>query len=143
MEYDINYFSNYDYSLMEDPEFKEDSVREEIISPLLNMLGYAAGGNNRIIRSRSLKHPFLTVGSSKRKVTYIPDYLLEVPSGTVLVLDAKAPAENITNGSNVEQVYGYAIHPEIRSYMFALCNGKELVLFLINETSPEQAPGYP
>jgi hypothetical protein len=45
---------DFDYALLDSPGFK-DSVREEIIHP-----------------------PFLTVGSRKRPINLIPDYLLTV-----------------------------------------------------------------
>jgi len=45
-----------------DADFKEDSVREVIILPILNALGYS--GIN-IVRSKSLIHPFLKTGSTK------------------------------------------------------------------------------
>lgn len=132
----IQYYSDYDYSLMNNPEYKEDTVREEIIAPLVKMLGYTVGGENKVIRSRALKHPYLTVGSSQRKVTYIPDYLLEVNSRKVLVLDAKSPNEDILSGKNVEQAYSYAIHPEIRTSIYALCNGKSISLFSLQKVEP-------
>ena len=34
---------SFDFQLMESSEFKEDSVREEIVQPILNELGYSAG----------------------------------------------------------------------------------------------------
>ncbi len=42
----------FDFNLVDSPGFKEDSVREEIIHPLLKALGYAASGPNQIIRSK-------------------------------------------------------------------------------------------
>jgi len=39
----------------EDPEFKEDSVRELIITPILRRLGYLPTGTARVIRSKALK----------------------------------------------------------------------------------------
>lgn len=127
---------DFDFSLLDSPEFKEDSVREEIVNPLLKALGYAASGPNRIIRSKGLEHPFLTVGSKSRPITLIPDYLLTVDGNFTFVLDAKAPNEEIRNGENVEQVYSYAIHPEIRVELFALCNGREFILFSIQQKEP-------
>jgi len=56
-------FSDFDYSILDDPEFKEDSVREELIVPLIKELGYSASGENKVIRSRQLKHPFISIGS--------------------------------------------------------------------------------
>src|ERR1017187_3974464 len=104
---------DFDFALLDSDGFKEDSVREEIIHPLLLALGYAASGPNRIIRSKGLEHPFLTVGSKKKPITLIPDYLLTVDGNFTFVLDAKAPHEEVKTGHNVEQVYSYAVHPEI------------------------------
>jgi len=107
-------FAGFDFSLLESPDFKEDSVREEIVLPLLHSLGYSAGGLNQIIRSKALEHPFVNIGSGKRKIILIPDYLLAVGSKPAWILDAKAPDEEIGAGKNVEQAYSYAIHPEVR-----------------------------
>lgn len=126
----------FDFSLLDSPLFKEDSVREELILPLLHALRYSATGPNRIIRSKPLEHPFITVGSKKRQITLIPDYLLTVLSNFAFVLDAKAPDEEIKTGHNVEQVYSYAIHPEIRVEQFGLCNGREFILFDIRQKEP-------
>ncbi len=128
--------ADFDFALLDSRSFKEDSVREEIILPLLNALGYAASGPNRIIRSKGLEHPFLTVGSKKRPITLIPDYLLTVDGNFTFVLDAKAPDEEIKTGHNVEQVYSYAVHPEIRVELFALCNGREFILFDVHQKEP-------
>ena len=127
---------DFDFSLLESGDFKEDSVREEMIMPILRALGYSSSGPNRIIRSKTLLHPFITIGSKRRPIQLIPDYLLSVNGNFNLVLDAKAPNEEIKQGDNVEQVYSYAIHPEIRVPQFALCNGKEFALYDVhNQTS--------
>src|SRR5712664_4742574 len=90
----------FDFTVLDSPDFKEDSVREEIVHPILKALGYGASGPNRIIRSKGLEHPFLTVGSRKMPITLIPDYLLTVDENFTFVLDAKAPAEEIKTGQN-------------------------------------------
>jgi DNA modification methylase len=128
--------TNIDLSLPNLPDFKEDSVREEIILPILNELGYRADGVNRIVRSKKLVHPFVNIGSQRRKINLIPDYLLVVENKPAWILDAKAPDESIESGQNVEQAYSYAIHPEIRAKVFALCNGRELIVFQIDQTEP-------
>jgi 16S rRNA G966 N2-methylase RsmD len=127
---------DFDFALLDSQSFKEDSVREEVIHPLLNALGYSASGPNRIIRSKGLEHPFLTVGSKDKPITLIPDYLLTVDGNFTFVLDAKAPDEEIKAGHNVEQVYSYAVHPEIRVELFALCNGREFILFDVHQKEP-------
>lgn len=119
----------FDFQLLDDSDFKEDSVREVIIHPILRELGYSEGGLNRIVRSRSLSHPFVKIGSTERPVTIIPDYLLLAANKPAWILDAKAPGEPVASGGHVEQAYSYAIHPEIRSRYFALCNGREFALF--------------
>ncbi|MBG1269282.1 type I restriction enzyme HsdR N-terminal domain-containing protein [Nostoc sp. WHI] len=130
------FFRDFDFKLLNSPDFKEDSVREELITPLLHALGYQAQGEFQIIRSKSLLHPFVMIGSKKHKVNIVPDYLLRIKNKFAWVLDAKRPDQNITNSVNCEQVYSYAIHPEIRVDLYALCNGHELVVFHISHIEP-------
>ncbi|GAB4200516.1 MAG: hypothetical protein OHK0057_24920 [Thermoflexibacter sp.] len=129
-------FSNFDFSQLDSPDFKEDSVREVLILPILQGLGYAG---KQIVRSKALANPFLKVGSQKRQIKQVPDYLLKTEAESLnyaWVLDAKAPNENITEGENVAQVYSYAIHPEVKTKFSALCNGKEFILFRQDEEKP-------
>jgi 16S rRNA G966 N2-methylase RsmD len=126
-------FKNFNFNLLNDSDFKEDSVREEIILPILYKLGYLT---ENIVRSKSLQHPFIKIGSKKRAVNVVPDYVLKVHDNYAWVLDAKSPKEIITHGENVEQVFSYAIHPEIRTKFFALCNGKEFALFRQDTQNP-------
>ncbi|MGD0411589.1 MAG: DNA methyltransferase [Verrucomicrobiota bacterium] len=132
----MNLFKNFDFGQLDSPDFKEDSVREILILPILEALGYKSKGPNQIIRSRTLKHPFVKIGSTDREVKITPDYLLETHGKPLWVLDAKSPSEEIRSGTHPEQVYSYAIHPEIRATCFALCNGREFVVFQANQQSP-------
>ncbi|MDD5321954.1 MAG: type I restriction enzyme HsdR N-terminal domain-containing protein [Methylococcales bacterium] len=129
-------FDKFDFSVLDDPEFKEDSVREELIQPLIRTLGYEVSGRARVIRSKSLKHPFVSIGSTKHKITIIPDYIFEIDGSIHWVLDAKSPSEEISKSCHVEQAYSYAIHPEIRSNLYALCNGKNFVLYDVRKFEP-------
>jgi len=129
-------FEEFDFSILDDPEFKEDSVREEIVSPLLRKLGYSATGDSRIIRSKALTHPFVHIGTVQRKINIVPDYLLQVDGKSVLVLDAKGPRENILKGKNVDQAFSYAIHHEVRAFLYGLCNGREIVIFQVTRLDP-------
>lgn len=128
-----NLFGDFDFDLLKSPDFKEDSVREELILPILKALGYSAHGQNKIIRSKKLRHPFVTIGSKEVPLTNFPDYLFEVDGKFAWVLDAKGPDEPITTGKNREQAFFYAIHTEINVPYFALCNGREFVLFRVNK----------
>ncbi|MDR2645466.1 MAG: type I restriction enzyme HsdR N-terminal domain-containing protein [Endomicrobium sp.] len=101
-------FNGIDFRrLASNDDFKEDSVREVVIVPMLKKLGYR---EENIIRSKTLRHPFLKIGSKKRAVNLVPDYILKVDNGYAWVLDAKSPKEKIINDENVEQVYSYACH---------------------------------
>ena len=127
-------FGNIDFqSLAQNPDFKEDSVREVIILPILKELGYK---QQSIVRSKTLQHPFLKIGSGKKRaIKLVPDYLLKVDENFAWVLDAKAPNQQVNDSEHVEQVYSYASHPEIRSAYFALCNGLEFVLYRREHTN--------
>ena len=129
-------FENIEENLLDDPEFKEDSVRELIISPMLARLGYMPSGSNRVARSKTLRNPFIRVGTSNHPVTTIPDYTFYINDKPVFVLDAKAPNVDVLGASHIQQAYSYAIHPEIRCDEFGLCNGKELTIFNTTQIEP-------
>ncbi|MFA7359493.1 MAG: DNA methyltransferase [Candidatus Kapaibacterium sp.] len=129
----INLFHNFDFSQLNNPDFKEDSVREVLILPILTRLGYQ---NKDIVRSKSLQHPFIKIGSQKRQINIVPDYLFKVENTYAWVLDAKGPNEDIKQGNNVEQVYSYSMHPDIRTKYFSLCNGREFILFRQDTEEP-------
>ena len=115
---------------------RETSVREIIITPILTRLGYSPSGPYRVIRSKTLKHPFIHAGTRKCPVNIIPDYTLLEQDKPLIVLDAKRPTEDILSRDNVQQAYSYAIHPEIKSHHFALCNGKSLAVFDVDNSEP-------
>jgi len=120
-------------SISQNSDFKEDSVREVIILPILYALGYDQAN---IVRSKALEHPFYKIGSNKKRpVILIPDYVLKVENNFAWVLDAKSPDKRLNDEDNLEQVFGYASHPEIRSTYFALCNGLEFVLYRRESTN--------
>ena len=129
-------FKDFNFELLDNSEFQEDAVREELIFPLLKSLGYTASGENKIIRSKKLKHPFYYFGTTKYDVNIIPDYTFQIEEKNKWILDAKRPTENIFEGKNVFQAYSYAMHPEIQSDIYCLCNGKEFVIFDIKSPKP-------
>ena len=129
-------FSDFDFNLLDDPSFKEDSVREELVFPILKWLGYSSSGENRIVRSKALTHPYVYIGSKKHPITIIPDYLLSTSDGEPWILDAKAPDQDILKGKNPEQAFSYAMHPEIRAKYYALCNGRQFVAFHVSKVDP-------
>lgn len=118
------------------PDFKEDSVRELIIAPLLAELGFSHSGTMRVIRSKTLENPFIRVGTRNHPVKTIPDYTLIFEDKPILVIDAKAPSESIHNDAHVQQAYSYAIHPELRCQEFAICNGRAIAFYSIQQREP-------
>lgn len=131
-------FGDFDFSSLNDPEFKEDAVREVIVFPIIAHLGYSSNATapSRVVRSKQLAHPFVYIGTRKYGINIIPDYTFFVDAVPRWILDAKSPTENITRGKNLEQAFSYAIHPDIRTKIYALCNGRSLVLFHVSKTTP-------
>lgn len=129
-------FEDFDFSALDDPAFKEDAVREELVAPLLRRLGYSPTGRLKVVRSKALVHPFVMIGSKRYPVSIVPDYTLLVDDDPLLVLDAKRPCESIVKSHHVEQAFSYAIHPEVRCSTYGLCNGRDLVLYDVRRSGP-------
>ena len=129
-------FDDFNFKILEDPEYKEDSVREEIIAPLLRRLGFSSDKDPRIVRGRQLKHPYVMIGAKKHPINIIPDYLILSGTAVRLVIEAKGPRENIDSGDHVAQAYSYSIHPEVRAKYYCLCNGYKLNIFNILKVHP-------
>ncbi|MBI2059601.1 MAG: type I restriction enzyme HsdR N-terminal domain-containing protein [Nitrospirae bacterium] len=129
-------FGDFDFSALDEPAFKEDAVREELVAPLLKRLGYSPTGRFKVVRSKALVHPFVMIGSKRYPVNIVPDYTLLVDDEPLLVLDAKRPGESIVKSHHVEQAFSYAIHPEVRCNTYGLCNGQDLVLYDVRRTGP-------
>lgn len=129
-------FERFDKSLFNDPDFKEDSVREVIIVPILRRLGYHAVGDQTVTRSKSLIQPFIYAGTRRHPVTIIPDYTLNFMGSPVAIMDAKSPVESVASTAHIQQAYSYAIHPEVRTKHFALCNGRRLAVYGVDSPQP-------
>ena len=129
-------FSDFDFSVLDSAIFKEDSVREEIIAPILRRLGYRSSGSLRVQRSKALAHPFVMIGSKRQAVNIIPDYTLYIDDRAIAIIEAKAPQEPVLHSYHVEQAYSYAIHPDIRVKHYALCNGRELIVYTTDQWKP-------
>jgi hypothetical protein len=129
-------YEDFDFSALDSPEYKEDAVREDLIAPLLRRLGYKAAGPERMQRSKTLVHPFVMIGSKRHQINIVPDYTLYVNDKPAAIVEAKGPGEQIVNSPHVEQAYSYAIHPEIRANLYALCNGRELIVYSVSQWDP-------
>lgn len=129
-------FDNLTLDFIKSSEFKEDSVRELIVLPILKRLGYSAMGNARVQRSKTLTHPFIRVGTNNHAVKIIPDYTLYQEEASIFVLDAKSPTQDVLDAKHVQQAYSYAIHPEVKAREFGLCNGTHLAVFSVDSEVP-------
>lgn len=132
----MSIFENIDFNNLPE-DYNESSVREEIITPLLKILGYSASDKvNHIIREPHLEHPFTQFGTKSTRVREIPDYLIQVKGKNAFIVEAKSPTQNICSGKHVEQAYSYAINRQVQIQYFALCNGKEISIFDVNKIDP-------
>jgi hypothetical protein len=129
-------FAGLTKKAFDDPDFKEDAVREVVLAPMLVRLGYAVTGSTRVIRSKSLKHPFIRIGTRSHPVNIIPDYTLIMGERAVFILDAKGPAESVLDPAHVQQAYSYAMHPEVACREFGLCNGRQLAIYDVFHANP-------
>ncbi|HLG55582.1 MAG TPA: hypothetical protein VI485_09640 [Vicinamibacterales bacterium] len=102
-----NPFANFQFAALDDPAFGEDAVREEVIAPLLRALGYTPSGRYQVIRSKRLNHPYVHLGSKRKRVDIIPDYTLLIDGRAVMVLDAKAPSEDASSAAHLGQAYTF------------------------------------
>lgn len=124
---------NFDFTLLENEDFKEDSVREFIIAPILARLGFVVKNDKspqklEMILSKTLKAQ-IQIGSNKSIDTDLtPDYLLCVNGKNACVLDAKSPKIDISKGSKAQkQALSYMLAFE--TSLYALCNGRAFIVF--------------
>lgn len=59
----IEAFKEFDFSFVKRKEFKEDSVREVLIVPILDRLGYKPYGDYSVERTKALIHPYVLIGT--------------------------------------------------------------------------------
>ena len=125
--------TNFDFALLDNDDFKEDSVREFIIAPILEDFGSTIKNDKNpqkleLVLSKTLKTQ-IQIGSNKSIDTDLtPDYLLCVDSKAHCILDAKAPKIDISKGSKAQkQALSYMLAFECERY--ALCNGRKFVIF--------------
>ena len=132
-----NVLKDFDFALLDNEDFKEDSVREFIIAPILADLGFVLKNSLKqewkpnkleLVLSKTLKAQ-IQIGSNKSIDTDLtPDYLLLVDSKAHCILDAKAPKIDINKGSKAQkQALSYMLAFECELY--ALCNGRKFIVF--------------
>lgn len=102
--------------------YSEADVREEIVTPILKIMGYSKETMFSINREKYLR--ILDKGLSV-------DYGLTIWEENYWVIEAKKP--NVTRGEfkydHLWQVVQYAIHPEINAALVVLCDGHAFEVF--------------
>lgn len=104
-------------------DFKEADVREEIINPILKIIGYQKGQEHSVDREKHIKF----VGSKDKYI----DYSLTVWEQDFWLIEAKRPHPSETNFGYTEarQAFEYASHPQIRAALVVICDGIKLEIF--------------
>lgn len=117
--------------LMPFDEMNESDVREAVVRPLLERLGYKLGTLANIRTEVSLRRPFVQLG--RRKASDPPlrgraDYICDAISYGRWVVEVKAPNEDL-GPEDVYQAHSYATHPEVAAAFFLLTNGRTFELY--------------
>jgi hypothetical protein len=117
------------------PDFSsmnETDVREVIVRPLLERLGYRHGSDATIRTEVPLRYDKAFLGRKKPTkdppLRGKPDYVCDaIPFGR-WVIEVKAPDQELTTDVR-EQTHTYAAHPEIAAAYFLLTNGRRFELY--------------
>jgi hypothetical protein len=58
----MNLFQDFDFRALETPGYSEDSVRENIVNPILRQLGYGTSGPHQVIPAKAVSQPLPVPG---------------------------------------------------------------------------------
>lgn len=118
----------FDFELL-NSDFKEDSVRELIIAPILKEIGFRSGKNRLEMQLSPRKKANIQLGSNEiLQKDFVPDYILLVDSKMHCVLDAKGPNQSIEPDSRaLKQVASYNL--EFKASFLGLCNGRKMIIY--------------
>lgn len=116
------------------PDMNESLVREAIIFPFIQRLGYQVGGAARVRTERPLQYSLGRKKSSDPVLRGRCDYICEVESYGRWVIEAKGGAETLTSG-DAEQAHSYAHHAGVGGFFYLVTNGG---LFRLYDRNPNQ-----
>ncbi|WP_081628020.1 type I restriction enzyme HsdR N-terminal domain-containing protein [Sphingobium indicum] len=117
------------------PDFdsmNETDVREAIVRPFLESLGYKHGTQATIRTEIPLRYDKSFLGRKKPAKDAAlgkADYICEAISYGRWVVEFKAPSRNIRQ-DDIDQAHTYAAHPEIAALYFLVTNGRDYQLFM-------------
>ena len=119
---DVQHLAAYDFEGR-----NEDEIRGDWIEPLLRLLGYGLGTDNRIQRGTSLalQPPTRMLGSRRIAVDFIPT----VRGHRLWIIEAKRPQESLFDNEHLGQAWSYATDPRVHVPLIVLCDGTRIGIF--------------
>ena len=124
------------------PDFgsmNETDVREAVVRPFLESLGYRHGTQATIRTEVPLRYNKAFLGRknpAKDPVLGRADYICEAIGYGRWVVEVKSPSQKVGR-DDIEQAHTYAAHPEIAALYFLVTNGRDYQLYM---TSRLEAP---
>lgn len=115
----------------------EMTVRENLITPLLQLLGYDQDEDYEVIRDgddgQKFKLLLPTVyKGAKTNTSIAPDYIPTVRKKFFWVLEAKRGSTNDLKTSFIAQVLQYAVHPQIQARFATLIDGVHIAVYNVH-----------
>lgn len=110
----------------------ETDVREVVIRPFIESLGYKHGTQATIRTEVPLRYDKAFLGRKKPAKDAAlgkADYVCETISYGRWVVEVKAPSREISQ-DDIEQAHTYSAHPEISALYFLVTNGRDFQLFM-------------
>jgi len=117
-----------------EPDFasmNETDVREIIVRPLIERLGYKYGSQAHIRTEVHLKYGRSFLGHKKKTDPTLAgraDYVCDAISYGRWAVEVKSPTVDLTQ-DDVDQAHTYCAHPEVGAHHFILTNGREFRLY--------------
>lgn len=120
-------FESIDVSTM-----NETDVREAIVRPLLNALGYRHGTAANIRTELTLRYTQAFLGrkapDKDPKLQGRADYVCEVIPYGRWIVEVKSPTIELSQ-EDAQQAHTYAAHPEVAARYYVITNGREFKVF--------------
>lgn len=109
-------------------EMNESMVREAIVFPFIQRLGYQVAGAERVRTEAPLKYSLGHKKPTDPVIRGFCDYVCEVESYGRWVIEAKGGAEKLTD-KDAEQAHTYAHHSAVGGFFYLVTNGGEFRLY--------------
>src|SRR5438445_11746473 len=120
-------FESLDVSSM-----NETDVREAIVRPLLNALGYRHGTKANIRTELTLRYDQSFLGrrapGKDPKLQGRANYVCEVIPYGRWIVEVKSPANELSP-EDAQQAHTYAAHPEVAARYYVITNGREFKIY--------------